>query len=204
MESRDSSTLSGILYSSTSWTCCYTTDAYDYNRNTGLTASNNSWQLLVGTVDANTTNNYAAYVFYKCHAGGVASDSWSTLSSGISTPKTITNFVQYDTHVSNRQFVGRIALSAMWDTVLTSGQVSDLYNGGAGVDPATIAPANIRFSNYFDDTQLGINGDTNGGTYTDFGSLTTADGPFSASGGSLPVLLGGSMCGGFQNMSGGM
>lgn len=178
METQDSG-LVGVFRSGggTVWTADYPGLAANYNRNTGIAVDVNTWQLVVATINATTGTH--AFVLYKGSGGSITSDSWST-ASGV-TSKTLTNWFQYQPGQAGRYFQGRIALAAVWSTVLSSTDVTALYNGGAGVDPATIQASFIRISNYFDDQELSIDGATDGAsTYTDFGTLTTVAGPFTA------------------------
>jgi len=171
LQSREGLGLQGLLHSSTSWTCSYGNSSADYNRNTGLTAVVNAWQMLCGTVYTGYALNKVTYVMYKGYGGSVTSDTWETVISSIDAARTLTNWRQYDSAAGGRQFVGRIAVAAVWDTVLTAGDVDQLYLGR--VSPLLVKRSNLRICNYM---QESLNGAFAGDTYTDYGTLTKADG----------------------------
>ena len=105
--------------------------------------TNGAWRHIVATFAANGTGSFYSYV------NGTQAAQQTTDRQVLCAPNLLyfgNAFSGASGGATNTEFQGYMAQMALWDTVLTSAQVEDLYNGSgaSGRNPLTVQAANLR------------------------------------------------------------
>ncbi len=135
-------------------------------------------------VNAVTATSMTANNWYHCAAVFTSATSRTVYLNGVAVSNARTNFQGSGTalNVCN----GTIAYEAVWNVALSSTDIANLYNSGAGSDPRLIQGGSIvSFSLLQSGPPFADQG--NSSTWTTTGSPLVAADPFSVSGGGGPV-----------------